>query len=101
MKIGIAEFWGLFPREFAVLSQEHNKVEREEMDLIISREEASDLRTGLLAAVIANAHRSKGKRFKGTDFIQIRKRPKPKMTTEEMLEVVKNMTIQMGGEVRI
>jgi len=70
--------------------------------LTLALEKMSDWRTGVLAAVIANSHRSKGRKFKPEDFMpQYRKEKGKEMTPDEMKEELKRITIAMGGEVRI
>jgi len=64
-------------------------------------EERADYRTGIIAATVANAFRSKkGKAFSPEDFMprqQRRKAVQPK-TAEEMLAIVEMLNVAFGGE---
>lgn len=55
-----------------------------------------DIQAATIAATIANANRSKGKKFRITDFLipYGRKKPEPK----DLLAMVKEMNAAMGGE---
>lgn len=101
LKLRIAEFWSLLPREFFALSQEFGKAVKEEIDTMVMQEERADWRMGSVCAVTANCHRSKGRVFKPSDFMPEKKVVKKDMTSQEMLEEAKKITIMMGGEVKI
>ena len=101
LKISMAEFWGLLPRQFFALSQEFGKTVKEEIDKIRIQEEWANWRMGSICAVTANCHRSKGRVFKPSDFMPEKKVVKKDMTSQEMLEEAKKITIMMGGEVKI
>lgn len=54
--------------------------------------------SALICSVIANVNRQKGKPFQPSDFMPKEEKPK-RMTTEEMLEILKQVTLANGGEV--
>lgn len=103
LNLSVSEFWRLLPKEYFAISEEYSRKTKEEMDLTLALQEIADWRMSMICCVTANAHRSKGKAFKPSDFMPDRKvKPKGvKMTTDEMKDVLKTITIQMGGEVRI
>lgn len=54
--------------------------------------------SALICSVIANVHRGKGKPYKPDDFMPKEKK-KEKMTINEMVEMLKVVTLANGGEV--
>lgn len=58
------------------------------------------LNSALICSVIANVHRKKGKAFSPDDFMPKEKPKKQKaMSINDMVEVLKLVTLQNGGEV--
>ena len=87
MKLSDDDFWRLTLKEFNYLCDRHNEERR-----------ANLYNSALICSVIANVNRKKGKSFKPSDFMpKIEK--KKQMTIEEMVEVLKQVTAQNGGEV--
>lgn len=108
MRLGLSveEFWKLLPREFYALSKEYERKVQEDIDLILAEQEWANWRMAMICCIIANANRDRRKKpspFKPSDFMpEKRQEEKGKeMTDNEMLEVLKNTTILMGGEVKI
>lgn len=64
----------------------------------IERENLMNLRFGQVCATIANVNKKRGRRLKATDFIKPIKEKKPQ-TNEEMANILKSITIAMGGAV--
>ena len=62
-------------------------------------EDRGDLRAGIVASTIANAHRSKGKRaFKPSEFMpEFGKECEPQ-TWQEMKEIARMLNLAFGGE---
>jgi hypothetical protein len=63
-------------------------------------EERADLRAGIIASVIANAHRDRkrGKTFRPSDFMpKFGQRPKVQ-SVEEMIEIARQITLALGGQ---
>lgn len=56
----------------------------------------ADIQAATVAAAIANANRSKGRRAKITDFLIPWGRRKP--TAQQMLETIREANAAMGGE---
>jgi len=102
LHLSVNEFWNLLPKEFYAIAEEYGRIEKEQADLTLALEKMADWRMGVLAAVIANSHRSKGRKFKPEDFMPQQPVKKGvKMTPDEMKEELKRITIAMGGEVKI
>jgi hypothetical protein len=86
------EFWRLVPRQYAALLKRRREVNRR-----------ADLRAGIVAAVIANAHRGKDSQpFRPKDFMvdpPPAAAPRPQ-TPAEMLAMVETLNALFGGEDR-
>lgn len=59
-------------------------------------EERADLRAGIVASTVANAHRSKGRAFRPKDFMPNFDGDKPQDTWTQM-EIIKQLHKQLGG----
>lgn len=88
LKLTESQFWRLTIKEFSMLYERHKQ-----------RLSAELFNSALICSVIANANRSKGKPFTPSDFMPQEKKKRKKMTTEEMVEMLKQITLANGGEV--
>ncbi len=99
LKLRVNEFWNMLPKQFSVIAQQYNQHEQLEMDI-------ANWRMAMICCIIANANRDRRKKpspFKPSDFMPEKRQEEKgkKMTDNEMLEVLKNTTVLMGGEVKI
>jgi hypothetical protein len=105
LRLSVKDFWKLLPKEFYALSKEYERRVQEEADLIMAEQEWANWRNALVCCLIANAYRDPKKKsipFKPSDFMPVKKIEKSKeMTETEMIEVLKNTTTLLGGEVKI
>ena len=65
-------------------------------------QERGDLRAGIVASVIANTQRGKGKAFTPQDFMpqfEAPKRKKKKQTPQEMQSILRLFTVASGGTI--
>ena len=63
-------------------------------------QERRDLRSAIVASIIAESNRDTKKRhkpFTPADFMYSKKRPSNKMTPESMLKTVEEMNVMFGG----
>ena len=82
------QFWRLTIKEFNSLCHRHRENKRAEL-----------FNSALICATIANVNRKKGKAYSPDDFMpKIKKKPK-QMSIEEMVEILKQVTVANGGEV--
>jgi hypothetical protein len=88
LQLSEEDFWRLTLKEFNMLCHRHRERRRAEL-----------FNSALICSVIANVHRGKGKPYKPDDFMPKEKTNK-KMTTEEMVEMLKAITLANGGEVK-
>jgi hypothetical protein len=82
------QFWRLTIRQFNKLVERHKENKRAEL-----------FNSALICSVIANVNRGKGKPFQPSDFMPKENKKKAKMTTEQMVEMLRMITLQNGGEV--
>ncbi len=90
MKLTSEQFWRLTLKEFNKLCDRHTQDKRAEL-----------LNSALICSVIANVHRKKGKAYSPEDFMPKDKPKKKKeMSIDDMVEVLKQITLSHGGEVK-
>ncbi len=82
------QFWRLTLEEFNSLCHRHKEKQRAEL-----------FNSALICSVIANVNRGKGKAYTPLDFMpKEKKKPKP-MSINEMVDLLKQVTLAHGGEV--
>lgn len=88
MRLKEYQFWRLTILEFNLLIERHKE-----------KLSADKYNSALICSVIANVNRQKGKAFQPSDFMP-KDRTKKVMPMEEMLEVLKSITVKNGGEIK-
>ena len=83
------QFWRLTINEFNSLCDRHKEAKRTEL-----------FNSALICSVIANVHRRKGKAFSPSDFMPKEKKKQKKMSVDELVDVLKMVTLANGGEVK-
>jgi hypothetical protein len=61
---------------------------------------ADNYNSALICSVIANVNRNKGKAFQPSDFMPKDQNKKKVMPIDEMLEVLKAITVRNGGDIK-
>lgn len=93
MGLSDEDFWRLTPREFNALARAREAEQRN-----------WDARFGLLAAILANAHRDPKKRaapFEPKDFFpSLAKMKKRRQTVQEQKQIVSILAAVFGGELK-
>lgn len=87
LRLSEDEFWQLTLKEFNLLMKRHKEQRSAEL-----------YNSALICATIANVNRSKGKHFQPSDFMPKEKKKK-KMSIAEMVQALKAITAQNGGEI--
>ena len=64
------------------------------------KQSADMYNSALICSVIANVNRQKGKMFQPSDFMPKETIKKKIMPIDEMLEVLKAITVKNGGEIK-
>ena len=62
-------------------------------------EQRADLRSAIIACVMANAFAAKGKKFKVSEFMAVYSEPKNKMTDDQLFQQMMSITIAAKGTV--
>lgn len=88
MRLTDEQFWRLTIKQFNSLCARHKEKKRADM-----------FNSALICSVIANVNRGKGKPFQPSDFMPKEKEKTRKMTTEEMVEILREITLKAGGDV--
>ena len=83
------QFWRLTIYEFNMLLERHKQ-----------KLSAENYNSALICSVIANVHRQKGKTFQPSDFMPKEVIKKKIMPIDEMLEILKAITVKNGGEIK-
>lgn len=89
LRLNDEQFWRLTIKQFNKLVERHKQNKRAEL-----------FNSALICSVIANVNRGKGKPFQPSDFMPKEKKRQPKMSPEEMVEILRMITLQAGGEVK-
>jgi hypothetical protein len=88
LKLTNEQFWRLTLKEFNSLCLRHREKQRAEL-----------FNSALICSVIANVNRKKGKTFSPMDFMPKEKKKPKQMSANELVEVLKQITLANGGEV--
>lgn len=88
MRLSEDQFWRLTLAEFNSLCLRHKEKQRAEL-----------FNSALICSVIANVNRGKGKAYSPADFMPKEKKKPKKMSVDELVSVLKSITLANGGEV--
>ena len=82
------QFWRLTLGEFNSLCLRHKEAKRAEL-----------FNSALICSVIANVNRGKGKAYSPADFMPKEQKQKQKMSMQDMISVLRQVTAAQGGAV--